>query len=79
MLALALKNQQILHSPDTERRMLEACVRTGCSDAHFARPVTSVDGKSLEAQQSIITLLHEIVGRGLATTTSGREAAFMIR
>ncbi len=78
-LALMLKNPEVLHSSDTEWRILEACVTTGCSDAHFARPLPSVDGKSLEAQQSIITLLHEIIGRGLATATKGREAAFMLR
>ncbi|MFC1972140.1 glutamate cyclase domain-containing protein [Chloroflexota bacterium] len=79
MLAIMLKNPDILHSTDTERRILEACVSVGSSDAHFARPLPSVDGKSLAAQQSIIALLHEIVSRGLATTTSGTSAAFMIR
>jgi len=79
MLALFLKDKNILHSTDMERLMLEACARTGCSDAHYARPLTSVDGKSLETQQSVVTLLHEIVRRGLTAGTSGRTAAFMIR
>lgn len=65
MLASMLKQPEILHDSQTERAMLDACLRAGGMDGGFARLVPFVDGLSAEAQTSIVTILREIVVNSL--------------
>ena len=65
MLAIMLKEPNLLHDSDTERRMLEACVMAGGVDAHTLSTKLIVDGLSAECQQGIINILHMIVENAL--------------
>lgn len=69
MLAFMLKDVNIMHDADTERRMLEGCVAGGSVDGIFERPIPRVDGVSLEGGQAFVTLLREIVSDGLTIST----------
>ena len=73
MLAYLLKKPEILQDADTERRMLEACIMAGAVDGASFRPIPAVDGMSATANQSIVSLLHEIVGNGLVEEAWVRE------
>jgi hypothetical protein len=65
MLAFLKKDVSILHDEEIERRMIETCTINGCLDGMYMKPVPSVDGVSLKANQAIITLMHEVVVNGL--------------
>ena len=64
-----LKNPNLLHSSTTEQRMLEACVKAGGTDALYLKQMLRVDGIASEVNQSIITILREIVVKGLEETS----------
>ena len=64
-----LKNPNLLHSSTTEQRMLEACVKAGGTDALYLKRLLRVDGVTSEVNQSIITILREIVVKGLEETS----------
>ena len=53
--------------------MLEACIMAGAVDGVTFRPIPAVDGMSVTANQSIINLLHEIIGNGLMEEAWNRE------
>lgn len=65
MLAYLLKKPDILQDEDTERRMLEACIMAGAVDGISGRPIMSVDGVEVEAQQGLISMLHAIIENAL--------------
>ena len=65
MLAFILKEENVLHDLDAEYRMLEACIRAGGMDGLYTNLSMFVDGTSWQAQQSMLTLLHEIVRNAL--------------
>jgi hypothetical protein len=56
-----LEKPSLLHTPEVERRMIEACVRVGARDGSTVFPALSSDGVSLEANQAVVQLLHDIV------------------
>ena len=56
-----LEKPSVLHTPDVERRVLEACVRAGARDGSTVSPSLSSDGVSLEGNQAVVQLLHDIV------------------
>ena len=64
-LAYMLEDPFILQDPDTERRMVEAVANAGAGEWVTGASVPWVDGTTLEAQQALVTLLHEIVGNAL--------------
>lgn len=64
-----LKNPNLLHSSTTEQRMLEACVKAGGTDALYLKQMLRVDGVTSEVNQSIITILREMVVKGLEETS----------
>jgi hypothetical protein len=70
-LAGLLGRVDVLHDTETERRMLERCVDAGAMDGVEARQVTLVDGTSLAVQQSLVTMLREIVQLSLRTIERG--------
>lgn len=65
MVAYLLQKPGILQDEDTERRMLEACIMAGAIDGTAGRPVMSVDGVNLKAQQGLINLLQAIIENAL--------------
>jgi hypothetical protein len=65
MLALLLKKPYLLQDVASEHRMLEACVAAGVSDGITFRPIMAVDGMSSQANEAVVTILHEIVDNGL--------------
>ncbi len=70
-LAGLLRNPDVLHDSETERRMLERCVEAGAMDGAIARLVPMVDGTSAEFQTSMIAMLREIVEVSLKTVQRG--------
>jgi len=65
MLALLLKKPYLLQDVASEHRMLEACVAAGVSDGITFRPIMAVDGMSSQANEAVVTILHEIIDNGL--------------
>ncbi len=65
MLAFLLKKPDLLQDVASEHRMLEACVAAGVGDGMTFRPIMAVDGMTSEANEAMVTLLHEIVNNGL--------------
>jgi hypothetical protein len=47
----------LLHAPETERRLIEACVKAGAVDGRTRRPEPTVDGLDLEVHTSFVRLL----------------------
>ncbi len=60
-LAFLLAKPNILHSPELEMRMMEACVRTGGMDGSLVSPTLSADGTTVEGSKAMIQLLHELI------------------
>jgi len=64
-MAAILKKPNVLQDPNTQRRMLEACVMAGAVDGIHASQILSDDGVPEPSHQSLIQLLHAIVEVGL--------------
>lgn len=60
-LAYLTKNLDALQDEAIEARILEACAAEGSVDFTAGVPINHADGKSLEVNQSIITLLRTVV------------------
>jgi len=71
MLAVLVKNPDVLQGPDTERRMLEANIMAGSIDGISMRPIMVVDAMSDKTNQGLITMLHMLVENG------SKEEAYM--
>jgi len=52
-----LAGRALLHGPDDERRMIEACVAAGACDGVTRRLAPTVDGLALETHAAVVTLL----------------------
>ncbi len=68
-LAGLLNNLNLLHNSKDEQRMLEECVKAGGTDALYLKQIPRVDGVTSEVNRSIITLLREILVKGLEETS----------
>lgn len=64
-LAALLQRPDILHSTDTERRMLETCVSHGGADAGTGRSLPWVDGIPLHVSMAVVSVLDCIVRLGI--------------
>jgi hypothetical protein len=64
-MAAVLGRADIMHTPDIERRMLEACVRTNAVDGSTGRHIMAVDGMPAEIHYAIVTMLGGILRNGL--------------
>lgn len=60
-LAAILEKADVLHSPEVEGRMIEACVRAGTKDGATVSPTLSSDGISLDGNRGMVQLLHDLV------------------
>jgi len=63
-LAAILSRPELMHSAETERRMLEACVAAHGVDGSTGRHVLAVDGMPAEVQCAVVTMLGCIVRNG---------------
>jgi hypothetical protein len=64
-LGAVLGQADLLHSPDTERAMIEACVAAGAGDGATGRQVALIDGTPMDVQLSVVTMLRAIVRTAL--------------
>lgn len=53
-----LTGRALLHTPDQERRLIEACVEAGAVDGIVRSPKPTVDGLPLDVQAAIVELLR---------------------
>jgi hypothetical protein len=68
-LAGLLKNTNLLHSSNEEKKMLEACYKAGGTDALYLEQMPRVDGISSQVNQAVITILKEIILKGQEETS----------
>lgn len=66
-LAARLGRPELMHSAETERRMIEACVDAHGADGSTGRHILQVDGMPAEVSCAIVTMLGCIVRNGLVT------------
>lgn len=64
-LAVLLDRPALMHGPEIERRMIEACVDADGVDGSTGRHVLAVDGMPMEMSCAVVTLLGGIVRNGL--------------
>jgi hypothetical protein len=57
-----LRGEELLHTPDMERRLVQACVDGGASDGVTRRREVTVDGLPLEAHAAVVALLRLVPG-----------------
>lgn len=60
-----LAGRELLHTPDVERRMIEACVAAGASDGVTRRREPTVDGLPLEVHAAVVELLRWAARSGI--------------
>lgn len=66
-LAFLTGRPDVLHSPETERRMIEACVAADGVDGSTGRQILAVDGAPVDASIAVVTLMQTIVRNGLVS------------
>jgi D-glutamate cyclase len=64
-LAAILGRPEIMHGPELERRMIEACVAANGVDGSTGRHIMAVDGMPAEVSCAVVTMLGCIVRNGL--------------
>ena len=64
-IAACLQRPELTHSPQAERRILEANVAHGAADGSTGRHIMAVDGMSDAVQYAVVTMLQNIVRNGL--------------
>ncbi len=64
-LAALLGRPEIMHTPELERRMLEACVAAHGVDGSTGRHIMAVDGMPAEVHYGLVAMLGCIVRNGL--------------
>jgi hypothetical protein len=60
-----LAGRELLHTPDAERRMIEACVAAGAADGVTRRHGPTVDGLPLEVHAAVVELLRWAARSGI--------------
>jgi hypothetical protein len=64
-LAAVLDKAELIHDTETEKKMLEECVRTGGVDASTGKQDITVDGTPATVQTAMIELMRGVVSKGL--------------
>jgi hypothetical protein len=65
-----LTGQALLHTPEVERRLIEACVAAGAVDGLSRRREATVDGLGLDVHAAFVRLLH-VAGQAGSPADSG--------
>jgi hypothetical protein len=60
-----LAGRELLHTPEVEQRMIEACVAAGASDGVTRRHGPTVDGLPLEVHAAVVELLRWAARSGI--------------
>ncbi|MGH7331778.1 MAG: DUF4392 domain-containing protein [Candidatus Rokuibacteriota bacterium] len=74
-----LEGRALLHSPDTERRLIEACVKAGAVDGITRRPEATVDGLDPDVHAAFVRLLEVAADSGMMTATAPSTARSISR
>jgi hypothetical protein len=69
-LAAVLGQVGLVHTPETEKRMIEASVASGAADGSTGRHLPLIDGIPLDVQLAVMTMMQAIVRIGLAPPPS---------
>lgn len=67
VLSALLKRPEVLHDAQTERRMIEECVRAGAFDGALVWQILSVDTMPIEIHEAMISMLGCMVSNELRT------------
>ena len=70
-----LAGQTLLHTPEVERRVIEACVTAGAIDGLSRRREATVDGLGLDVHTAFVRLLQVVADSGIAAGSGIMEAA----
>jgi hypothetical protein len=65
----------LLHAPEVERELIEACVAAGAIDGLSRRREPTVDGLGLEVHTAFVRLLAAAAGSGAAVRSSIMDGA----
>lgn len=68
-LAALLNQPALLHTAETEQRMIEVSVATGAADGSTGRHILAVDGMPLAVQTAVVSMLKTIVENGVHIPT----------
>jgi hypothetical protein len=71
MLAFMLKNRDLMHTPEEEKRVLLACLDAGGLEARYCTRRFIVDGMPGETSMAVVGLLNDIVRINLAPPDRG--------
>lgn len=74
-----LAGRPLLHTPETERRLIEACVKAGAVDGITRRPEATVDGLDLDVHAAFLRLLGVAAGSGIMGGTAPETARSIAR
>ena len=69
-----LSGRDLLHTPEAEARLIEACVDAGACDGVTRRSEPTVDGLSIEVHGAIVTLLRQIAREASRGSTSAERS-----
>jgi hypothetical protein len=70
-----LAGRALLHSPEGERRLIEACAKAGAVDGITRRPEPAVDGLDLEVHAAFVRLLGLTAESAMIGGSSRRKAS----
>lgn len=70
-----LAGRALLHSPEDERRLIEACAKAGAVDGITRRAEPAVDGLELEVHAAFVRLLGLAAGSAIIRAPSRRKAS----
>ena len=69
-----LAGRPLLHAPETERRLIEACVKAGAVDGITRRPEATVDSLDLDTHTAFLRLLGIAAESGMMRETAPKTA-----
>jgi D-glutamate cyclase-like, C-terminal len=74
-----LAGRALLHTPETERRLIEACVKAGAVDGITRRPEATVDSLDLDTHTAFLRLLGVAAESGMMRGTAPKTAPSISR
>jgi hypothetical protein len=71
MLGFLLKDRELVHTPEMERKILTACLEAGGWEMRYCSSRFIVDGVEGEASMAMVQLLRELVRLNIAKPDRG--------